>query len=104
LFVGAGGVIGQYDGTGLPESANGAAANTIMRGASTYAASVGAVCLNGGAVASAAMTNGYPSAATAGIVLFSVPGAVSESLTGYMRRVRYWPRVLSNAELQQVTT
>ena len=32
------------------------------------------------------------------------PALASDNMTGYLRAVRYWPRVLSQAELQQVTT
>jgi len=32
------------------------------------------------------------------------PWSLSSAINGYMRRVRYWPRVLSNSELQSVTT
>ena len=38
------------------------------------------------------------------IGLGNLVGAGSFFLNGYLRRVQYWPRALTNAELQQVTT
>jgi hypothetical protein len=50
------------------------------------------------------MTNGYAPVYPNGIGFMVAAGAAVENMTGYIRRVRYWPRVLSNAELQSVTT
>ena len=59
-------------------------------------------CLNGGAVGTLAAP---VQTGIARLVLgnHNTGGTVSP-LDGYIRRVRYWPRVLTNAELQSVTT
>jgi hypothetical protein len=51
------------------------------------------------------LTLGYSSLATNG-VNFLTPASLasSDNLTGYIRRVQYWPRALSDTEMQQVTT
>jgi hypothetical protein len=76
-------------------------AATIVKAASTFGAATGKACLNGGSVTSGAQT-GF-SMATIGFIEI-VSGASANNGSGYMRRVQYWPRVLSNAEMQQVTT
>ena len=57
---------------------------------------------------SAALTTGYGLYVTFGVGIMAIlggnPGVVNETMTGYIRRVSYWPRVLTDAEMQQVTT
>jgi hypothetical protein len=103
LSLGAGGVITQYDGANAMSTVNSTPANTVSKGASTWASGRATICLNGGAVASlATLTSGYAVYVANGVRFLSVGSNVSAS--GHIRRVTYWPRVLSNAEMQQVTT
>ena len=98
-----GGTLGQYDGAIIMSTANSMALGAVQKGASNFTPSIGKLCLNGGAVASASMTGSYAALGANGINLFSDQNHVASS-TGYIRRISYWPRVLSDAEMQQVTT
>jgi hypothetical protein len=62
-----------------------------------------AVCNNSGAVAVGVLTT-TPMPATVRLSLGNDPWSISTAISGYMRRVRYWPRALSDTELQSVTT
>jgi hypothetical protein len=98
--------LGQYDGAGIVSTPNATTANVVARTVSTWTAGQAKAVLNGGAVAtSATLTLGYSSLATNG-VNFLTPASLasSDNLTGYIRRVQYWPRALSDTEMQQVTT
>jgi hypothetical protein len=102
LFISNGSpTLDQYDGVGVLATANSSSFGSVMKGASGYSPSTGKICLNGGAVASGAMTGGYASLGGFG---FNILSSQDGFTTGYIRRVSYWPRVLSDAEMQQVTT
>jgi hypothetical protein len=102
LFTGSG-QVGQFDDAVFFQTANASAANTVTKGASTWAPGLAQLCLKGGAVATATgLTNGYPTVGPAPIM--QITGSASNSTSGYIRRIRYWPRVLSASELQAVTT
>src|SRR4029077_17643408 len=103
MFIDGGGHAGMYDGGAVGVAGNTITLNTIGKAATTWAPSAGRVCLNGAAVTSSALTIGFGDTAVSGMGIFWT-GTASEGLTGYIRRVRYWPRVLSNSELQSVTT
>jgi hypothetical protein len=76
----------------------------VSKGVSTQGGGAGKICLNGGGIGTGAQT-GFATLATTGTgILGANPGVVNETMTGYIRRVQYWPRVLSDAEMQQVTT
>jgi hypothetical protein len=96
--------LSQFDGAVLATANNVLAPNIVNKGASTWAPGSAKTCLNAGVIASGSLPNGYPQLPGSGIAfLASGSGITAESLTGYIRRVRYWPRVLSNSELQAVT-
>jgi hypothetical protein len=62
-----------------------------------------AVGVNGAAIASGG--NGAPAqTAATRLSIGSSPWALDTPMTGHMRRISYWPRTLSDAEMQQVTT
>ena len=79
--------------------------NTIVKVVTTWAPGQGKICTNAGAVNVAGLATGYAIYATTGLKLISTGTAVNAtSVSGHLRRVAYWPRVLTNAEMQQVTT
>jgi hypothetical protein len=96
----------QYDGIAAVNTLNTLSVGAVNKVATTWIAGQAKVCSNGGAVAtSAALTQGYFVAAGGGVFFMTpVPTPTGDNTTGYLRRVTYWPRVLSDAEMQQVTT
>jgi hypothetical protein len=97
--------LGQWDGSNSMGTVNVVILGAVSKGVTTIGAGVGTVCLNGGAVASAALTTGYPGLVTGGVgFLIASSISVDNMSAGYIRGIKYWPRVLSGAEQQQVTT
>ena len=96
----------QYDAVGFFNTSTTVAPNTVVKMASTWAVGQAKLCANGGAVAtSAALTHGYPELVAAGVsIMTPFNGSSADNSSGHIRRVQYWPRVLSDAEMQQVTT
>jgi hypothetical protein len=103
IYLSSANAIGQYDGGGGPVTANALAVNTVSKAVTTFGATVGKNCLNGGTIASGSMASGYPQLATNGVA-FMVNSTITDGLSGYLRRVQYWPRVLSDTEMRTVTT
>jgi hypothetical protein len=96
-------VMVQYDG-GFCATANTVTANAITKVASGWSPGSARMCLNGGTIAAAPLATGYAVLATNGVTLFgTVPASFSEQMSGYLRRVQYWPRLLSDAEMQGLT-
>jgi hypothetical protein len=86
-------------------SANGAVmtAGPINKQCGTYSATQLKCCNNGAIVGSVAATvAGQPTATR--LSVGCSPWALDNQLNGHMRRVSYWPRVLSDSEMQAVTT
>jgi hypothetical protein len=79
-------------------TANSWVGSAVNRAAVKYDPSNVATCLNGGAVASSAHT-GLP----ATLNRVNIGSGRSVPISGYVRRIRYWGRTLSDAEMQTVT-
>lgn len=103
IFQGPGLITGTYDTVALATTSNSFAVGTTAKIAAAWSSPNGKICLNGGTIAtSAGMTAGFSTIAT--FLFFDDSSGVTDQSTGYLRRFRYWPRVLSNSEMQQVTT
>ena len=105
FFIGGGLLLSQFEGTALPSVASPPfVLNTICKGATSLGASIARECARGGPVASSSATGAY-AFNTAGVGFLTTSGAGgTENTSGCLRRVSYWPRVLSDTEMQQVTT
>jgi hypothetical protein len=97
--------VAQFDGVAALASANTVTVGAITKGATSWAASAEKICANAGSVITGPSAGGYSSLGTFGVsFLNDAVSGQSENMTGYLRRVQYWPRALSDAEMQQVTT
>lgn len=106
LYLNSSSQISQYDGVGVAPTTNTLPTITSTgKAASTWAPGQARTCLNGGAIASAAtLTTGYGVFASGGVGFMTPSATSAENMTGYIRNVRYWSRVLSDAEMQSITT
>ena len=92
----AAGVYGGFAGT-----ANTITANTTQKSAFTFSTSASeTACLNAGTVGTNNIT--LPSASLTRLLL-GQQGNSASTLCGYLRRLTFYPRQLSNAELQSIT-
>ena len=105
MYTNTSSLLSQYDGVASMSAAGTMIANSITKAAITWAPGAAKACLNAGAVATAAtLTSGYYSNINSfGVTLMGTTNA-PEVMSGYLRRVNYWPRALSDAEMRQVTT
>jgi hypothetical protein len=88
--------------SGVSVSTNTMVANTIFKGAGTYNISPASSLISLNGVAPGGSTVGaLPSVAMTTLRIGPTRGVPPDNA---IRRVRYWPRVLSNSELQSVTT
>jgi hypothetical protein len=108
LLIGSGPyTLGQWDGSSFFATTNTVSVNVPQKAANASAGALGTakLCLNGGPVASFLVNNGFASLATSGVrFLNTVAGVSADNGNGYIRRVQFWPRVLTDTEMQQVTT
>ena len=102
IYVNSANEAATFDGASLVITSNALTTGAVSKAASAWAPNVASVCLNGSTVASGAMTTGFSDAAAWGTGIMQY-GVTPDGMTGYMRRMRYWPRVLTNTELQSVT-
>ena len=102
-FPNIAGQVSIYEGANV-SSANFATTKTLTKAASTFVGSALSVCLNSGAVATAAGAGTFPFSGTTTLGLGSSNNGTSLFLNGHIRSFSYYNYALTNAQLQQVTT
>jgi hypothetical protein len=103
MYVSPSSQIAQFDGAGM-NALDVLVANLLSKASTTWALGQAKANLNGSLpIVSAALATGYGTASSSGVT-FMGTSAAPEVMSGYLRRVQYWPRALSDAEMQQVTT
>ena len=99
------GGVGSWDGVAFFGSGVAVPLGSVIKGATTWAVGRASACADGGVVGTSTIqTQGFGSFTTTGIRFMQPSPTPSDNITGYLRRVSYWPRALSDAEMQQVTT
>jgi hypothetical protein len=101
IYVHSGGGIGNYDGTNLTVTVNTITADTVFKSATTFTGTAAKAVLNAGTVASGTY-NGAFSNITSFLLGNSTGG--SGNINGHLRRITFYPRVLTSTELQTLTT
>jgi hypothetical protein len=94
--------LASYDGS-FVKAGNTVTFGTINKAASTWANNLGSVCLNAGTVVTGAQTTGFGVFSGNSVQLMAQAGGINIQ-SGWLQNVQYWPRALSSAELQAVTT
>jgi hypothetical protein len=108
LFLGPTNQIGEFDpGAPAVTSATVVSANTVVKAVSSWAAGQMKVCVGGGVVATSPTTvAGFGFFTTSGVSLMTNPTTppANNYTSGHLRAVRYWSRVLSDADMQAITS
>ena len=105
LIANTPGVANQFDAALAVPTVNTTLANTIAKIATSWAAASARVCMNGGAITtSALLATGYGALATSGTSIMQIVALSATNVSGHIRRVQYYPRVLADAEMQSLTT
>lgn len=83
-------------------TANTITANTTQKIATAWTGTTGLVCLNNGTVATGSQVNGYANLSTVGIGYNST---LSDNfINGTIAKITYYPKALTSAQLQALTT
>jgi len=96
----------QYDGANSMGTTVATSPNTIARGVTTWDVGQTKATMNAAAIrTSVLLTTGYGAMATTGVAVMTITTqGTMVRLSGHIRALKYWPRVLSDSEMQAVTT
>ena len=97
--------IASVAGTSLLASSGATPASVVVKVATAYGGGSRFFCANAGGGAGPSPVVSTPGGiATVNQLGIGNRPDLTRALAGYMRRIRYWPRILTNAEMQSVTT
>lgn len=91
-----------FDSTTTISTANTITANTTQKIASSWSGTSGSVCLNGGTVVTGSQPTGYADLTTIGIGYNSTSN--NNFINGRISKISYYPKQLTSAQLQALTT